>query len=211
MDKLFVKNNFYKIPKKPGIYAWYFKPRMTNWDLVKKQISKILTNDIVLESKINLRYGINLVGKSKFDTYVDKKGNNFDDVLEKISKKESSFILNFIKKRESILLNRPLYIGITNNLYRRINNDHVKDIESYHLKDNKVNRYIEENPKCELDEILSLFNYTHSFALEARIKNINILDLIVNVHEVEVEYTDSELEKLEDIMQYFVDPICGKK
>ena len=53
MDKLFVKNNFYKIPKKPGIYAWYFKPRMTNWDLVKKQISKILTNDIVLESKIN--------------------------------------------------------------------------------------------------------------------------------------------------------------
>ena len=74
-----------------------------------------------------------------------------------------------------------------------------------------ISKYLAGHPNATLEEVLKELNLTHSFAVEARVKEITLRDLVVCVYQIERLDSPDELKKLEHILQLLADPICGRR
>ena len=106
---------------------------------------------------------------------------------------------------------KPLYIGIdTKNLHRRIK-EHYDLLDQLWNPNSVISKYLAGHPNATLEEVLKELNLTHSFAVEARVKEITLRDLVVCVYQIERLDSPDELKKLEHILQLLADPICGRR
>jgi hypothetical protein len=121
------------IKAKPGIYAWYYQPRIEpNWsmDNVVEEISNIAKRLRLEDSKIQFKGKLNLslIGSVNHITLGDE-GHSWgfsDSWKDQMERDEARIFVTELLNIAAPILANPIYIGISKNLKRRINDDHLK-------------------------------------------------------------------------------------
>ena len=200
-------------PECPGIYAWYYRPRAFGKDTksVAEIMGKLITNPAGVRTDITMRYGLIWVVDSDVDVLYSAKREPVNNILSETVIGGGDLIKSFIQKLMIPYFAKPLYIGIdTKNLRRRIT-EHYDLLERLWSPDSDVSKYLAGHRDAPVEEVLKQLNLKHTFAVEARIKEITPRDLVVCVHQIERLDNPDELKKLEDILQLLADPICGRR
>jgi hypothetical protein len=82
---------------------------------------------------------------------------------------------------------------------------------------------VDNTPDASVDDVMKALNMEHSFALEARVRNISPNDLIVYAYpttDIPLDSEDSENSEedkpslrrnLERVLQILTDPVCGRR
>ena len=195
-------------PECPGIYAWYYRPRVLGHDEAKT-LGRLITRPSSVKTEIAMRYG--LMWEVDSNVNVLHGGQQARQPANKVVSDavvdESHLITSFLQNLMVPYFATPLYIGIdTKNLRVRIK-DHYNSLTRFWDSDARVSRYLAGHPDADVEEVLDQFGLEHSFAINARVKGIAPRDLLVCVCPVE---TPVELRRLEQILQILTDPICGR-
>lgn len=164
---------------------------------------------------------MSLMSVCQAETVFRADKSSLANLLETLGESEKGIISTFLKNEHLNVFTRPLYIGISNNLNQRVFKDHYKELEAHFEESSPVSRFLLSYPDATVQEIMDSLNLKHSFALEARARGINILDLVVYVHEMpetlmdgedDVETNGGSLRRsVECILQLLTDPICGRR
>ena len=132
--EIFKYNEMADIKDRPGIYAWYYQPFVdSGWDLQQTESElKRISNRIRLGgSSIELKGDLNfkLEGSMKHVTIAEDEyeGMIFSDSWKKwMDKEETRIFFSEIINFSAPIFSNPLYIGISKNLNKRINQGHLK-------------------------------------------------------------------------------------
>ena len=192
-------------PELPGIYAWYYKPRM----LENRQVEilvKLITNPCSVKTEVAMRYNLVWAIDSDAAVLYGKERNSINRVLAELIDDGGDLTKSFIQKFMVPYFAKPLYIGISDNLSVRVE-DHYNSLTRLWDSDTPVSRYLARHPDADVEEVLDQLDLDHTFAIDARVKGIVPRDLVVCVCLVE---TPVELRKLEQVLQILADPICGR-
>ena len=195
-------------PQQPGIYAWYYRPR-TFGNREAETLGRLITNPSSVRTEIVMRYGIMWEADSDVDVMHGGKqkrqrANKFisDSIIY-----GSPLIKSFFQNSMVPYFATPLYIGIDNkNLHRRIK-EHYDSLSQLWEPNGGISKYLGEYPEASVQDVLNQFDLDHSFAINARVKQIAPKDLVVCICPVD---SQDRLRDLEQILQILVDPICGR-
>lgn len=211
------------IPNTAGIYAWYFSPAFVDQKTNAKVLSQIAKHaEVNYDLSINLRYGLKAISKSQTSMRIGNQ--SIDDVLFDNIKNSHSIFEALIESGDFPLFSRPLYIGIAKNLYKRVFDQHYKKLADYWDDRSNISTYMGNNPRASVQNVIERTGEPHSFALEARVREIPVRDLVVAIYEIpklndleigpdeEFEQDDhSQRRSLEQLLHLLTDPICGRK
>jgi hypothetical protein len=213
MSEYYKWENIVDIPEKPGIYAWYFSPDLTNYDIEK------LINDLRGETKdgqarrelvikflnknifsyySNLPYMVIIEGslkptyKGQLEQATQPSVDLIDRILERPQRLKS---LQNILAGLHPMFGNPIYVGKSSNLNIRIK-EHKKQIQRYKNR-GLYDRY-PENEEAE----------KNTFASEICKRNLPVARLVVATHVV--EYSDCEYTDIENILNRMYYPIFGR-
>lgn len=218
-------NQITNIPVKPGVYAWYYLPEITDYDL-HNTIEKLNTlkekADLELASELvqdflykNIfryfeeePYNASLTGalKPKYEGKLEHKPSISQSLIERIV--EIPERLATIKKVLEVSapdFASPLYIGMSNKLGKRLK-AHQKLIEKY-----RSENLSEDRPQV-LNSVKIRENqefYDKSFALEVCRRNIppSRLFVIVNILDEEIDKNYLDIENILNRIHY---PLLGR-
>ena len=208
----FQGDNIAHTPELPGIYAWYYRPRVFG-NSAAKTLGKLITGPSSVKTEIVMRYG--LMWEVDSDVNVLHGGRQTrqpaDKVVAEIAASGSSLTASFIQKLMVPDFTKPLYIGSTQNLYQRVYREHFLSLTDLWDEDTPVSKYLTGHPDASVKEVLEQLNLPHSFPVEARVKGLSPRDLLVCVCQIEKLDNQTELRKLEEVLQLLADPICGRK
>lgn len=136
--KEYTLDNLYGAPTEPGIYAWYLNTELRTADLNDNHATKTnlfrIFNQLKLpnfdiEARGNL--SLHLKGTLAHSTVGSEDGPEFSSLVENILQNEDSRkLFATILKQSTPHLMSPLYIGVTNNIRRRLK-DHKNDIDNF--------------------------------------------------------------------------------
>jgi hypothetical protein len=214
----------YQISESPGIYAWYFQPiaeRTTQFEGIAATFASLLNSPPVVRTTVDLRYGVRWEKAGPME--LPEKGRSLRkdvELLERVAK-GSSLLREFITSHLAPAFSRPLYIGLSENLNRRICADHYATLSDYWEDLSPVSRYLNANPHASAFEVTRDLSINHSFALEARVRGIEPSDLVVIVQPL-VELASfhagwnqsgelsTRLREIEYVLQLLADPVCGR-
>lgn len=209
-----------EIPKGTcGVYAWYYKPLTPCWERVAEQIGSIFENAAKVETKTTLRYGMSIISEAKSKTVITKERLSLKNVLNGFEDEYKKPFIDFLKSKDIIKFMRPLYIGMSGDLYRRVYKEHFCGLVDYYDSESTVSRFLNNNPESTVNEVMDKLNIGHSFSLEARVRGITPNDLVVCVQEVDIGEITTDLDdlsessvsrKIEGVLQLLVDPVCGR-
>lgn len=217
-----------RIPSSPGIYAWYFRPRISNKDRQQRDITRISTllenafkSTSSVEVTATLRYGLFLNARSIGELRIGSKNDDLHSIIKQIVSTDIDFILDFFQDDRTLMLLRPVYIGITNDLNRRLYKEHFLSLVNYWSDESSINKFLISQRDASLESVMSHFGMPHSFALEARVRRFEPHDLVAVAHVTqqipddmdEINDIDSSASRraLERILHLLADPICGRK
>lgn len=203
-------SDIYGTPGLPGIYAWYYRPRVIG-NREAQTLAKLVSSPSSVKTEIALRYGVRWEVDSNVNVLCreDNKRQPADKVISEAVKKGNDAMESFLKGLMAPYFSTPLYIGIDEkNVRRRIVEEHYNSLSQFWEPNARINRYLEDNPDANVDEVLNEFSLTHSFAINARVKGIAPRDLLVCVCAVD---PPKELQEVEKILQILADPICGRR
>ena len=195
-------------PELPGIYAWYYRPRVLG-DREAKTLGRLITRPSSVKTEIAMRYGLMWEVDSNVNVLYggQRTRQPADKVVSDAVVDESTLITSFLQNLMVPYFATPLYIGIdTKNLRVRVKS-HYNSLTRFWDSDAPVSRYLAGHPDADVEEVLDYLSLDHSFAINARVKGIAPRDLLVCVCPVE---TPVELRRLEQILQILADPICGR-
>ena len=211
--KEFQGSDIVDTPECPGIYAWYYRPRVFGKGTknATEIMGKLITNPIGVKTEIAMRYGLTWAVDSNVDVLYGAKREPADNVLSETVASGGELIESFLQNLMVPYFAKPLYIGIdTKSLHRRIK-EHCDLLDSLWNPNSGVSKYLTGHRNATVEEVLAELDLTHSFAVEARIMEITLRDLVVCVYQIEELDNPAELQKLEDILQLLADPICGRR
>jgi len=208
-------------PSTGGIYSWYYKPRLDDQEDVVRQLESIFQFNSKIETKTYLRYGMYLYGATECTVKLGSRIQPIKEIINELENLEKSILLSFLHDERAITFSRPLYIGVAKNLRKRIYDQHYTDLLGFWSQESPVSKYLNAHPNANVESVMKDLSLPHSFALEARVRNISPNDLSVYFFELETlpEYItenepfDSELpaRAIERILQLLADPVCGRK
>ena len=191
-------------PELPGIYAWYYRPRVLK-NREAKTLGRLITRPSSIE--IAMRYGLIWAVDSDVDVLYGAKRQPVSQVVSEAVVGGGDLMESFLQNLMVPCFATPLYIGIdTKNLRVRVKH-HYNSLTRFWDSDAPVSRYLAGHPDADVEEVLDRLSLDHSFAINARVKGITPIDLLVCVCPVE---TPVELRSLEKILQILADPICGR-
>lgn len=196
-------------PELPGIYAWYFRPRVFG-DHEAKTLGKLITDPSYVKTEIALRYGLIWSVNSGVDVECgsqQKRKPAHEMVSDTVINGDDS-IKSFIQNLMVPYFTKPLYIGTARENLRKRIKKHYDTLTQYWDSSTSVSRYLARNPNATVEEVLDELELGHSFAIHARIKGLSPRDLTVCVCPLN---NGGELKTLERILQLLADPICGKR
>ena len=200
-------------PECPGIYAWYYRPRGfgKNIKSVAEIMGKLITNPAGVKTDIIMRYGLMWVVDSDVDVLYSAKREPVNNVLSEAVVGGGDLMESFLQNLMIPYFAKPLYIGIDTKSLRRRIKEHYDLLDRLWNPNSGVSKYLAGHRDATIEDVLKKLNLKHSFAVEARVKEITPRDLVVCVHQIERLDNPDELKKLEHILQLLADPICGRK
>lgn len=218
MSRPYPSSKLHDIPHVPGLYAWYYRPRVASWPSVRAQVSRIFDSALPLEARATLRYGVSLTAKMRARMSIGFGELRIDQVLEALGSREEAVVLDFLRREHSAFFTRPLYIGIASDLRTRVYKQHFLDLTALWEEGAGVSRFLRSNPGASVDEVMAQLAVPHSFALEIRVRGIEPRDLMVYIQEVpdlppegDADDEQSPRRSLERVLQLLTDPICGRR
>ena len=202
-------------PDRPGIYAWYYRPRAfgKGTKSVAEIMGKLITNPTGVKTEIAMRYGLTWSVDSNVDV-LDSSQQKRQLAYETVSDvvvNGSDLVKSFLQNLMIPYFAKPLYIGTARQSLRRRIKAHYDALTQLWDSNTAVSKYLTGHPNASVEEVLEHLNYPHSFAVEARVKGIAAVDLVVCVYQIERLNNPSELRELERILQILADPICGRR
>ena len=192
-------------PQQPGIYAWYYRPRVFG-NSEAETLGKLITTPSSVKTEISLRYRLTWNVDSNANTLYGKDRQPVTNTIFELVADGGDLTKCFIQKLMVPHFAKPLYIGITNNLSTRVKEHYDSLTELWDL-DAPISRYLTGHPNADVEEVLDQLGLNHSFAISARVKGIAPRDLVACVCPVE---NSDKLRNLEQILQILADPICGR-
>lgn len=214
-------NQISSIPSLSGLYAWYYKPLVLDIETLSQTIISFFDDEPLIESQINFRYGIKLKSKSSLQILYGSKGKLISKLLLEAFQSSSDLILDFFQSDLVPSFTKPIYIGVAKNFYKRVYEQHYLSLDKMWNDDSKISKYLAVHSNVTVQEVINVLNLKHSFALEARVRQIAPRDLMVNIFPTELipkEIDDDEDEDesndrrtLEQLLQVIADPICGRR
>jgi hypothetical protein len=217
-------SRLFQIDSVPGIYAWYFQPFVeTSWsfDNVAKTFASLLNSPPQIRTTVDLRYGIRWEVSTPMALAESSQTQRKDSQLFERVSEGSPFLKDFITSNLAPAFSRPLYIGLSEDLNRRICKDHYEALSEFWEDDSFVSRYVTANQLATVGQTMHDLSIGHSFALEARVRAISPADLVVFVQPLPELLTLSDktqsksdlpkkLREIEKVLQWLADPVCGK-
>jgi hypothetical protein len=212
-----------RIPAISGLYAWYYKPLVIDEITITKILSSFLETSTEISTEIQMRYGLRLVAKSPLKTEFGSQRQSALEILDQAIEQADSFFMNFFQSSAVQNFSRPIYIGIAKNLNARVYNQHYLPLSDMYDMSSPVNRYLSIYPDASVQQVMEGLNLPHSFALEARARNIPPRDLVVHIYTTDAlpsdigpDTDDPQLDTparraLERLLQLVADPICGRR
>lgn len=197
-------------PQLPGIYAWYYRPRVFG-DREAEILGRLITNPSRVKTEIALRYGLVWTTDSEVDVLYGVRRQPAVEAVSEAVGVGGSLVKSFFKNLVIPYFAKPLYIGRSENLFQRVYEGHYVPLTEFWEPSNPVSKYLAAYPHATLKEVLEKLKLSHSFAVEARVKGLRAGDLKVCVCQMELSNNPEELEKLEQILQLLADPICGRR
>lgn len=208
-------------PKGPGIYAWYYKPRLADWGVISSQLTRLLDSHVQIETRASFRYGIQLRSSSPAKLYYQSERKEFGDSITDLSDSERKMVVRFLTDDTFLSFSRPLYIGIARSLSKRVYDQHYSTLVAYWDDASEVNRYMLAHPMATVEQLVAELQLKRSFALEARARGIAPGDLVVYAYHssefVDAINEDGEADEeemrrsLERVLHLLADPICGRR
>jgi hypothetical protein len=201
-------NELSKIPSKQGVYAWYYVPEITDFDL-KNVIQEIRDNPEQAENMVSTflydfifkyfqeePYKASLFGslKPKYEGSIDHKPELSTSLIERIIEKPDR--LNTIREvlEKSVPnFSSPMYIGMSKNVHRRI-----QEHESLIRKYSSIPQSIIHEPSSR----------DQSFAMRLCSRGIPPNQLVVCVNIVDV--SDDSYIDIENILNRIHYPLLGR-
>ena len=202
-------------PDSPGIYAWYYRPRAFGRGTknVAEIMGKLITNPTSVKTEIALRYGLTWSVDSNVDILYSSTQKH-QLALETVSDavvNGSGLLKSFLQNLMVPYFAKPLYIGAAYQSLRSRIKKHYDTLTRLWDSNAAVSKYLMSHPNASVEEVLENLDYTHSFAVEARVKGIAAVDLVVCVYHIDSLNNTGELRELERILQILADPICGRR
>jgi hypothetical protein len=204
-----------KAINKPGVYAWYYKPQLTNHDIdvlitTLKTAEAVTRGDLVREflqrhifdplSDGPYTAAIRGPLKPTYEGALHIKAAISDDAVARIaSNPERLRQIKAILEASVPDFSSPIYIGMATNLQRRL--------VSHKAAINRLKHTV--HPAVELDETVSEDQYpTQSFAAEVVRRNLSVNNLIAVTQTT--EFLSDEYKDAENILNRLSFPICGR-
>jgi hypothetical protein len=213
-------------PKVTGIYAWYYRPRVfyrVGNEGVVNAMSQFMNSRTRLQAEVRIRYGLRLHGETGLDMLYGADGVPAADVIAAAMDQAGDFIKTFIQGMMTPVFAKPLYIGIAKVLFDRVYKDHYLDLGSHWESDSPVSRYLAAHAGASVNDVLNELGLMHTFAIDARVRNLAPRDLVVYVYPTKnlIQVHDTPggkggdesplLRTLEQVLQLLADPICGRR
>ena len=216
MSEYYTWDNIVDIPKKPGIYAWYFSPDLTKYDVERLIDDLNCLRDKTGDKKAQQKLVIDFLNRNIFDYYSNSpylaiiegalkptyKGeleqsmqpsvNLIDRILDKPDRLKS--LRNILRSLHPMFGN-PIYLGQSKNLNIRIG-DHKKQIQKY----KNQGLYDRDQEDDEANR--------NTFASEICQRKLPVTRLVVATHVI--EYDGGEYIDIENILNRMYYPIFGR-
>lgn len=212
-----------RIPSSSGLYAWYYKPLVIDENTITKTLSSFLETSTEISTEIQMRYGLRLVAKAPLRSEFGSQRQSAVEILDQAVEQADDFFINFFQSNAVQSFSRPIYIGIAKNLNTRVYNQHYLSLSDMYDISSPVSRYLSIYPDASVQQVMERLSLPHSFALEARARNISPRDLVVHIHTTDAlpsdigpDTDDPQLDTparraLERLLQLVADPICGRR
>ena len=202
-------------PDSPGIYAWYYRPRAFGRGTknVAEIMGKLITNPSGVKAEIAMRYGLTWSVDSNVDILYSSphKHQLAQETISDAVVNGSDLVKSFLQNLMVPYFAKPLYIGAAYQSLRSRIKNHYDTLTQLWDSSAAVSRYLTSHPNASVEEVLEHLNYPHSFAVEARVKGIAAVDLVVCIYHIDSLNNCGELRELERILQILADPICGRR
>ncbi|WP_244084469.1 hypothetical protein [Desulforhabdus sp. TSK] len=163
------------------------------------------------------------ISTSQLSLVFGHKQQGVSDVLNEVIVTSDEFLASFFKSDAVQTFTRPIYIGIAKDLYTRVYDQHYSSLLSMWEDTSPVSKYLSVNADATVQTVMDNLSIPHSFALEARVRQIAPIDLIVHIYPTESlpkdigpDVDDPQCESaarraLETLLQLVADPICGRR
>ena len=205
----FQGSNIIDTPELPGIYAWYYRPRVLG-NHEAKTLGRLITRPSSVKTEIAMRYGLMWEVDSEISVLHggQRTRQPADKVVSDAVIDENNLITSFLQNLMVPYFATPLYIGIDRKNLRVRVKRHYDSLTQLWEPEEPISKYLGNHPDAEVEEVLNQLGLTHSFAINARVKGIAPRDLAVCVCPIEVP---GKLRDLEQLLQILADPICGRE
>jgi hypothetical protein len=212
-----------RVPSYSGLYAWYYKPLVVDEEAIVKTLTSFIDISTKVLTEIEMRYGLKLTSKSILRAEFGSQKQSAYEVINQVASQSDNFLTDFFKSNFVQSFSRPIYIGIAKNLNTRVYNQHYSNIVEMYDITSPVNRYLSIHSNATVQEVMDNLELPHSFALEARVRNIAPRDLVVNIfttdllpNDIGIDSDDPQFDTpsrraLERLLQLVADPICGRR
>jgi hypothetical protein len=212
-----------RIPHQQGLYAWYYKPGVIDEQAISKTLSSFLGTTIEISTSIQMRYGVRLISTSPLNLVCGEQQETASKVLDEAIANADKFFLDFFKSNAVQIFTRPIYIGIAENLHKRVYRQHYLSLTEMWDDNHPVSRHLTAYPQATVESVMKLLSLSHTFALEARVRQIAPRDLVVHIFPTttlpkdigpdsdEPKQDTAARRALERLLQLVADPICGRR
>jgi hypothetical protein len=208
------------IPQKPGIYAWYYSPEITHFDLQKtidrikffsgnndtesalKVVSEFLQSYLFRyfrEEPYHAILGGSL--KPKYEGYIEHKPELSQELVKRIIEEpERLLTIKQVLEKSAPDFASPIYIGMSENLNKRLK-QHKRLIEKYCSESSESNNYSKFTTKNNDER-------ERSFAMRICSRNIppTRLFVLINI----LENVGSQYIDIENILNRIHYPLLGR-
>ncbi|MFH0288045.1 GIY-YIG nuclease family protein [Vibrio owensii] len=205
-----------QVKESGGIYAWYYRPSIPSYEKLANTVDQIVQSSCLsISTQISGRYGAKHLSDSQALLTFGYKELSPREIVDNCIRDGGDELLSFLQDEDVILFSRPLYIGISKNLYSRTFEQHYRKLQSYWEEDSSVSKFLRIKPDASVQDLINELDEKHSFALEARVKRVPPRDLllVVNYRDELAEQTTkmSSERKVEQLLHLMTDPVLGRR
>ncbi|WP_211109554.1 hypothetical protein [Azospirillum tabaci] len=218
----YVGQRLTRIPARPGLYAWYYRPKSVDREAILRTLGRFFSSESQVNTTVTHRYGVKLIGSAQGEIVFGSEEESVPNAMKEAFDRAEPFLEWFFQSQEFVHFCRPIYIGIAKNLNDRVYKQHYVSLTEFWEDNSSVTRYMSVHPDASVQKVMDALELPHSFALEARVRGIPPMDLVVSILETDqmpesigpdnIATNESKTRRaLERLLQLLADPICGRR
>lgn len=218
--KKFQGSTIADIDPQPGLYAWYFRPKDPGAASTRQVLKRLLAEQVKVKTILGMRYGRKVSVESAGPVTFGSTGGSIEETIDDVYADSHLLLHDFFLIEEFLFFMRPLYIGVSSDLYERVYRAHYCSLLDAWDPSASVSKLLEIKPDLNVQQVMDQLGVGHSFSLEARVLGIEPSELVVAIfpttHHIESDDTLSEMGRthrrsLERLLQLMADPVCGRR